>query len=95
MNSIFPASYSTLQSSALADLVSRKYGLAAVRCEFLVRGVGDTYLVESAGERVVRKAPEVRSLANGHASVAAQAPIELTVSDVDCQIGRASCRERV
>jgi Ser/Thr protein kinase RdoA (MazF antagonist) len=53
MNSFFPASYSTLLSSALADLVSRKYGWAAVQCEFLVRGVGDTYLVESGGNRYI------------------------------------------
>jgi Ser/Thr protein kinase RdoA (MazF antagonist) len=53
MNSFFPASYSTLLPSALADLVSQKYGLAAVRCEFLVRGVGDTYLIESGGDRYI------------------------------------------
>ncbi len=39
--------------SALADLVSRKYGWPAVQCEFLMRGVGDTYLVESAGNRYI------------------------------------------
>jgi Ser/Thr protein kinase RdoA (MazF antagonist) len=53
MNSFFPASYSTLLPSALADLVSRKFGLAGVRCEFLLRGVGDTYLVESVGHRYI------------------------------------------
>jgi Ser/Thr protein kinase RdoA (MazF antagonist) len=53
MESIFPASYSTLLPSALADLVSRKYGWAAVRCEFLVRGVGDTYLIESGDNRYI------------------------------------------
>jgi len=53
MESIFPASYSTLLPSALADLVSRKYGWAAVRCEFLVRGVGDTYLIEAGDKRYI------------------------------------------
>jgi Ser/Thr protein kinase RdoA (MazF antagonist) len=47
-NPFFPAAYSTLETTALAGLVSEKYGLFLVRCQFLLRGVGDTYLIESA-----------------------------------------------
>jgi Ser/Thr protein kinase RdoA (MazF antagonist) len=64
MSAIFPASYSTLSNSALASLISGRYGLADVRCELLLRGVGDTYLVESAGDRSILRAyrPSHRSL---------------------------------
>jgi Ser/Thr protein kinase RdoA (MazF antagonist) len=47
-NPIFPAAYSTLETTALAGLVSERYGLSHVNCQFLLRGVGDTYLIESA-----------------------------------------------
>jgi Ser/Thr protein kinase RdoA (MazF antagonist) len=56
MSAIFPASYSTLSNSALASLVALRYGFADVRCELLLRGVGDTYLVESAGDRYILRA---------------------------------------
>jgi Ser/Thr protein kinase RdoA (MazF antagonist) len=49
MNPFFPASYSTLEPTALAGLVSEKYGLSHVNCQFLLRGVGDTYLIETSG----------------------------------------------
>jgi Ser/Thr protein kinase RdoA (MazF antagonist) len=48
MNLVFPASYSTLSPSALASLIENKYELKNIDCQFLLRGVGDTYLVESA-----------------------------------------------
>lgn len=53
MSHIFPASYSTLCSSALALFISEKYGLGAIRCQLMVRGVGDTYSVESASHRFI------------------------------------------
>lgn len=53
MPPVFPAEYSTLSSAALALLVSEKYGWAAVRCKFIVRGVGDTYLVESGRDKYI------------------------------------------
>jgi Ser/Thr protein kinase RdoA (MazF antagonist) len=64
MSAIFPACYSTLSNSALASLVSERYGFADVKCELLLRGVGDTYLVESAGVRSILRAyrPSHRSL---------------------------------
>jgi len=49
MSELFPTSYSTLSADALGAFITRGYGLAGVECRFLVRGVGDTYLVKSAG----------------------------------------------
>ena len=84
MNSIFPASYSTLLSSALADLVSRKYGLAAVRCEFLVRGVGDTYLVESAGRRYILRV--YRSSHRNRAQIGAEVDLLLALQRAEVPV---------
>lgn len=53
MKSIFPASYSTLCPDALASLISEKYGIFAVECRLLVRGVGDTYLVTAENDRFI------------------------------------------
>jgi Ser/Thr protein kinase RdoA (MazF antagonist) len=53
MKPAFPAIYSTLCPIALSSLISEKYQLENVQCSFLVRGVGDTYLVESAGTRFI------------------------------------------
>lgn len=53
MTSSFPATYSTLCPVALSSLVSEKYKIGNAQCKFLVRGVGDTYLVESAEARFI------------------------------------------
>jgi Ser/Thr protein kinase RdoA (MazF antagonist) len=53
MKTHFPATYSTLCPIALSSLVSEKYELGNVQCKFLVRGVGDTYLVESSEDRFI------------------------------------------
>lgn len=53
MKSIFPATYSTLCPIALSSLISEKYEVGNVECRFLVRGVGDTYLVESSEDRFI------------------------------------------
>jgi Ser/Thr protein kinase RdoA (MazF antagonist) len=53
MTAIFPATYSTLSPSALADLLSEKYNLESVQCSLLARGVGDTYSVAAQGHRSV------------------------------------------
>jgi Ser/Thr protein kinase RdoA (MazF antagonist) len=53
MKSVFPATYSTLSTLALADFLSERYSLDSVHCTFLVRGVGDTYLVDSAQGRFI------------------------------------------
>ena len=56
MSAIFPATYSTLSNPALATLISERYRLPDVTCELLLRGVGDTYLVGSAGGRYILRA---------------------------------------
>ncbi|NII26090.1 phosphotransferase [Pseudoflavitalea sp. X16] len=53
MKPAFPATYSTLCPIALASLISEKYETGNVQCKFLVRGVGDTYLVESSKDRFI------------------------------------------
>ncbi|MEJ2880462.1 phosphotransferase enzyme family protein [Pedobacter sp. GR22-6] len=53
MKSSFPALYSTLCPNALSSLISESYDLGTVKCKFLVRGVGDTYLVESPKDRFI------------------------------------------
>lgn len=53
MKPIFPASYSTLCPNALGILISEEYLLENVQCTFLVRGVGDTYLVQSGTSRFI------------------------------------------
>ena len=47
MKFTFPAIYSTLCPIALSAFIAEKYGLKNVQCKLLVRGVGDTYRVES------------------------------------------------
>jgi Ser/Thr protein kinase RdoA (MazF antagonist) len=49
MNNLFPASYSTLSSAALAAFIHEKYGLSSVECKMILRGVGDTYSVKVSG----------------------------------------------
>lgn len=53
MPALFPASYSTLSPSALAALIETAYGFTSVRCTLLVRGVGDTYSIETPGSRYI------------------------------------------
>jgi len=53
MQPVFPAVYSTLSPSALGSFIQQKYGLEDVQCQFIVRGVGDTYLIESGTSRSI------------------------------------------
>jgi Ser/Thr protein kinase RdoA (MazF antagonist) len=53
MKSVFPSTYSTLSPSHLADWISERYGWENVQCRLLVRGVGDTYLVETNRDRYI------------------------------------------
>jgi Ser/Thr protein kinase RdoA (MazF antagonist) len=53
MNPNFPARYSTLCPNALAVLIADKFNLTDVSCKLLVRGVGDTYLVETPATRFI------------------------------------------
>ena len=89
MSAIFPASYSTLSSLALASMIAERYGIPDLRCELILRGVGDTYLVESATDRYILRAyrsshrtlPQIRAememlLALKRAEVPAAYPIQ-------------------
>lgn len=53
MQQVFKTSYSTLSPLALAGFISKAYALPNVQCSFLVRGVGDTYLVTTSTSRYV------------------------------------------
>jgi Ser/Thr protein kinase RdoA (MazF antagonist) len=68
MTPFFPSTYSTLSALSLADMITEKYRLTNVQCRFLVRGVGDTYLVETSDSRFIlrvyrsshRSLPQIR-----------------------------------
>jgi Ser/Thr protein kinase RdoA (MazF antagonist) len=45
--------YSILDAPSLASFLARQYGFTDVRCHLLIRGVGDTYLVETATGRCI------------------------------------------
>ncbi|WP_207432244.1 phosphotransferase enzyme family protein [Sabulibacter ruber] len=47
MQPLFPTSYSTFCTSALASYISETYGLGPATCQLLLRGVGDTYLIKT------------------------------------------------
>ncbi|MVT39388.1 phosphotransferase [Chitinophaga oryziterrae] len=53
MKPVFPATYSTLCPIALSSVIQEKYGVGSVKCQLLVRGVGDTYLVQSSEARFI------------------------------------------
>lgn len=53
MKSVFPAIYSTLCPLALSEVISDDYILENVTCKLLVRGVGDTYLIQSSEDRFI------------------------------------------
>jgi Ser/Thr protein kinase RdoA (MazF antagonist) len=53
MQPTFPTLYSTLHPAALATFISQQYALGPVQCQFLVRGVGDTYLIEAGTTRYI------------------------------------------
>ncbi|QKJ32692.1 phosphotransferase [Mucilaginibacter mali] len=53
MSTIFPATYSTLCPVALAKYITDKYGFANTDCRLLVRGVGDTYLVNTLSDKYI------------------------------------------
>jgi Ser/Thr protein kinase RdoA (MazF antagonist) len=71
MQPVFPTLYSTLSPTALATYISQQYTLGPVQCKFIVRGVGDTYLVTAtAGQYILRiYRPSHRTLGNIQAEV--------------------------
>ncbi|WP_176842439.1 phosphotransferase enzyme family protein [Chitinophaga filiformis] len=71
MQTVFPTLYSTLSPTALATYISQQYTFGPLECKFIVRGVGDTYLVSAANERFILRIyrPSHRTLANIQAEV--------------------------
>lgn len=53
MKPVFATTYSTLCPAALGHFIAEQYGLHNVDCQFFLRGVGDTYMVNAAGSRFV------------------------------------------
>lgn len=90
MQPIFPTLYSTLSHTALATYISQQYTIGPVHCKFIVRGVGDTYLVTAeAGQFMLRiYRPTHRTLGNIEAEVelltalnAADIPVSYPLAD--------------
>lgn len=95
MSAIFPTLYSTLSPSALGELVTEKYDLANVQCQLLVRGVGDTYSITSAGGPAIlrvyrsshRSRPQIQAelellLALKQANISVSYPISDTSGEI-------------
>lgn len=53
MESIFPATYSSLCPIALASLIADNYYVKNVHCKLITRGVGDTYLIETDADSFI------------------------------------------
>jgi Ser/Thr protein kinase RdoA (MazF antagonist) len=53
--SIFPTRYSTLSAPALGAFIQQQYGIPAVHCRYKLRGVSDTYHVQSAAGEFILK----------------------------------------
>lgn len=64
MSAHFPVSYSTLSASALASLIEKTYSLKQATCSLILRGVGDTYEVNTTTEKYILRVyrPTHRSL---------------------------------
>jgi len=52
---IFPAQYSTLSSKALQQYISDYYDLTVTRCQYLLRGVSDTYVIHTDQTKFILK----------------------------------------
>lgn len=91
MKPAFPVIYSTLCPIALSSFISENYRKTGVQCKFMVRGVHDTYLVESNDARFIlrvyrsshRSLPQIKEevellLALKRANVSVSYPISCT-----------------
>jgi Ser/Thr protein kinase RdoA (MazF antagonist) len=84
MTPFFPSAYSTLETTALAELVSERYGLSQVHCQFLLRGVGDTYQVESSAGRYILRA--YRASHRNRAQIQAEVELLLALKRADVSV---------
>ncbi|PUZ29061.1 hypothetical protein DCC81_06215 [Chitinophaga parva] len=94
MQTVFPTVYSTLDPAALATYIGRQYQLQDVLCQFLVRGVGDTYRVQARNARYILRIyrPSHRTQGNIAAEAelllalhAAGVPVSYPLADKDGQ----------
>jgi Ser/Thr protein kinase RdoA (MazF antagonist) len=53
--STFPAQYSTLSAAALKQYIATAYSLDVLTCRFLLRGVSDTYVIETNPTKYIFK----------------------------------------
>ena len=53
MSPIFPGTYSTLSPVSLGLLIAEKYDWSKVQCQFLLRGVSDTYIITTSSGRYI------------------------------------------
>lgn len=92
MQPIFPTTYSTLSPDALASYISQQYAMENVQCQFIVRGVGDTYLITTSKDRFILRIyrSSHRTLGNIQAEVillntlkAADVSVSYPVADKD------------
>ena len=73
---IFPTTYSTLDPAALASYASKQYDLPNCSGRLILRGVGDTYLIDSGKGRFV-----MRVYRNSHRTLEQiQAEVELLLA---------------
>jgi len=70
MQTLFPSSYSTLSCEALVSFLSNSYNWQHVTCRLLLRGVGDTYLVEAGKEKYILRI--YRTILRSYSQIAAE-----------------------
>ncbi|MEQ9102526.1 MAG: phosphotransferase [Imperialibacter sp.] len=92
MSSLFPTSYSTLSASALEQYIAKAYHWSVVRCELLLRGVGDTYLIQVSNQKYILRIyrHDIRSYEHVAAEVelllqlkAAGVPVSVPIADTE------------
>ncbi|WP_224997422.1 phosphotransferase enzyme family protein [Cesiribacter sp. SM1] len=79
MSQIFPTAYSTFCTTALAGLVSENYGLSEAGCKMLLRGVGDTYLIQAAEGRFILRV--YRSSHRNYAQIKAETELLMALKE--------------
>lgn len=84
MKPAFPSVYSTLCPVALSDLITEKYTTGKTTCKFLVRGVGDTYLVESSTDRFILRV--YRTSHRSHAQISAEIELLLALKNAGVSV---------
>ncbi|WP_339793802.1 phosphotransferase [uncultured Imperialibacter sp.] len=92
MNSLFPTSYSTLSASALGQYIAKAYNWTSVSCELLLRGVGDTYVLETSDQQHILRVyrHDIRTYEHVAAEVelllqvkAAGVPVSVPIADTN------------